>query len=518
MLDRWNGIIRFAVILALLCFAATARAGDDARITYVTGASVYVDLGRDQGLAPGDRLEATRDGEAIATLSVTEVSTNRSSCSVLESSAEPAVGDGVRVVSTAPAMASEEPAKKSRKKLGIRGRVGLQFLAVRDGTSDYGDYSQPALDLRLDAPHLSGGPWGLFVDARARRTYRDLSDGGSDDDSRTRIYRLTVSHDSPEGPWSFVAGRQFSPSLANVAIFDGLSGAYNRERWSVGLFTGSQPDEQDFGYNGDIREHGFYYEFRSSADAEKDWSLTTGVVGSYDSSEVNREFAYLQGRFRGKKLLAYFVQEIDFNRDWKSDEAGESSLEATSSLLSLRYRASEKVSLFGGFDNRRNVRLLRDRETPITEFDDDFRLGVWAGASFRLAEKLSLSLDGRTRGGDDAGDSHAYTVRFGAGPLTKRGLAMHLRSTRYSNPRMDGWLYAVDAGLDVSARVYLQLEAGIRDEEREIVSAFDDSLTWVSLGADISLARRWYLLLALEQTSGDFEDYGQLFTRLSYRF
>jgi hypothetical protein len=511
------GIMLSVLILALSCVPALAEAEDDRRVTYVTGASVYVDAGREQGLAPGDRLEVRRDGEPIAILSVSEVSGSRADCSILESSATPAIGDSVRIL-TASAGEESKPGKNRRPELGIRGRIGVQYLAVRDGTDDYGDYSQPAFDLRLDASQMGGSPWGLFVDARARRTYRDLSDGGSDDDSRTRIYRLALSHESANGPWSFVAGRQYSPSLANVSIFDGLSGAYNRERWSAGIFSGSQPDAEDFGYNGDIREHGLYVEFRSPAASPRSWSLTTGLVGSYEDSEVNREFAYLQGRFRGERLMAYVVQEIDINRDWKSDEAGESSLEATSSLVSLRFKASESISLFGGFDNRRNVRLLRDRETPITEFDDSFRHGIWAGASFRLAERLSLALDARSRGGDDAGDSHAYTARLGVSRLSRRNVGIHLRSTRYDNPQMEGWLYAVDVGLDLGTRLYFLAEAGLRDEESEISPLFDDSLSWLSVELDIDLARRWYLLVALEQTSGDLEDYGQLFTRLSYRF
>ncbi len=510
---------RLAIAMAaLLCAAGpTAVRAEEVRVTYVAGGSIYIDAGREHGLAPGDRLQAFRDGEEIAVLTVTEVSTSKASCSVSEGGETPAIGDTVKI---APARSEdvEKPVRKRNSGPGIRGRVGVQFLAVRDGTGDYGDYTQPAFDLRVDGANLGGSPWGFFVDARARRTYRSLSDGGSDDDGRTRVYRLAVEYGGNAAPWSIVAGRQYSPSLANVSIFDGISGAFGRERWSVGLFTGSQPDQEDFGYDTELREHGLYFEYRSAASAPRSWSITTGVVGSYASSEINREFAYVQGRYRGGKLLAYLVQEIDVNREWKKDEAGENSLEATSTLVSLRYRASDSVDLFGGFDNRRQIRLLRDRETPITEFDDDFRQGYWAGTSIRFSRHLSLSVDGRFRGGDDAGESEAYTARFGAGRLTRRNLGVHLRTTRYTNPRVDGWLYAVDAGLDLASRVYLLVEAGLRDEQGDISSFLDDSLLWLSAEVDISIGRRWYLLVALEQTSGDLEEYGQLFTRLSYRF
>jgi hypothetical protein len=498
-----------ALVLVAACSAALAAEDGTAKVTYISGASFYVSAGREAGLAPGDHLEVERNGEVIATLSVTEATSHRAVCSIVESSDDPEVGDAVRFSPKDP-----QPSAPARRKLGVRGRIGLQFIAVSDATGDYGDYSQPALDLRLDGANLGGGPWGFLIDARARRTYRELSD----DDSRTRIYRMLASWAGSDGRWSFVAGRQFSPALAGISIFDGLTGAYSRQRWSIGLFTGSQPDSEDFGYDGDLREHGLYFELRSDASSSRSWSLTTGLIGSYEESEVNREFLYLQGRYRGKKLLAYFAQEIDFNRDWKKDEAGESSLEPTSTLISLRYRAHDRFSLYGGFDNRRNVRLLRDRETPVTEFDDEFRQGYWAGAATRFSNHLSLAVDGRFRSGDEAGDSEAYSARFGASRLTRRNLGLHLRSSRYSNPRVEGWLYAFDAGLDLGSRVYLVVEAGLRDESSEISGFFDDSLVWASVEVDVSIGRRWYLLAALERISGDLEDYGQLFTRLSYRF
>lgn len=498
----------------------------EAQITYVTGKSVYVDAGKSQGLLPGTSIEVLRDGEVIATLAVTEATSTKASCSIVESRLTPEVGDKVRFSISAPAgaavAATDEPAASGRRArrggLPVRGRIGVQYLAFRDGTNDHADYSQPALDLRLDAAGLGSGNWGFHVDARARRITRNLVGGGSDDENRTRVYRLSVDRGTRSDPWSFALGRQYSPSLANVALFDGISAAHNRGRWSVGLFSGSEPDSEDFGYNGDLRQHGVYYDLHSAESSAHRWSVTTGLVGAYDGGEIDREFAYVQTRWIGEKLLGYLVQEIDINRDWKKDEAGESSFEPTSTMVSLRYRVRDGIDLVGGFDNRRRVRLLRDRITPATQFDDEFRRGFWGGANFRFAKRLSLSLDGRMNSGDPSGDSDAFTGKFGVNRLTHRNLSLHLRATRFTNEMLEGWLYSGDAGLDLGSRVYLRLEAGVRDEESLISPTQDDSLSWISLDVDVNLSRRWYLLMALEHSSGDLEEYDQLFTRLSYRF
>ena len=66
---------------------------------------------------------------------------------------------------------------------------------------------------------------------------------------------------------------------------------------------------------------------------------------------------FLQGRYTGGRLHGYFVQEVDVNRDWKSEEAGESTLEPTSTFLSLRFKASEAIDLNAGYVTRAEGRI-----------------------------------------------------------------------------------------------------------------------------------------------------------------
>ena len=88
-----NGLtLRMGCLAAFLClaafpaFAETTPGEDDAssrrevRITYITGSSVYVDAGRNQGLREGDRLEVVRGDEVVGVLTLTFLSTNKASC------------------------------------------------------------------------------------------------------------------------------------------------------------------------------------------------------------------------------------------------------------------------------------------------------------------------------------------------------------------------------------------------------------------------------------------------------
>jgi len=534
--------VLLALLIAMLVPGGGRVEAMLARVTYISGSTVYLDAGVDKGLESGNRLVIMRDDEVVAVVEVRDVSSRRSACTIVQQLLEPSVNDVVHLEKPASPIASAEkpdtadipgvvsspfdsgtanlttskkkkqPRGNSRRGNGIRGRIGVRYLVVRDRTDSTHDLSQPALDLRMDARNLNGGSWGGSIDIRSRRIYR----GDQSSDDRTRIYRLNVSRQGVNDPWNFVMGRQFSPALSAVSIFDGVSVDYSRPRWSTGLFSGTQPDAADNGYSDLIREHGFYVQFRGTP-GPRNWQLTTGVIGSYEDSEINREFFYLQGRYNGPKLSIYANQEVDYNRGWKADE-GQSEVSPTSSFISLRYRLTRAFEVHGGYDNRHNVRLYRDRVTPITEFDDAFRLGLWGGASARLGHHVRFGLDMRTNDGGTAGRSDSYSLTLGASRLTSANIDLRGRATSYANDQTEGQLFSLSAGLQLGRQVRLAIRGGLREDLNLNRTLANNSVNWYGLDLDFSLGRHWYLLLDVERTQGDFEDTDQFYSTLSYRF
>lgn len=514
-----------AALAALAFGAPRAAAGETvaAKVTYVTASSVYVSAGRDDGLEVGRRLTLRRGDEVVATVEVTEVSTHRASCRIVERVLDPAVGDLAPFEPAAVASAVQEagppapPARRALRGDGIHGRVGARYMAVVDRTNEVGDYSQPALDLRLDARAVGGTSWGFAVDARARRTLYDSSSDSPADDTRTRVYRAAAHRGGDDEPWSFTLGRQYAPALSAVSIFDGLSAVYRRPRWDVGALAGTQPDVEDWGYATDVTEYGGWFRLHGDAQAAGRWSLTTGLIGSYEGSEVNREFLYLQGRLVGPRWTAFATQEVDYNRDWKSD-AGEDTISPTSTYAGVSWRAGSRLTLHGGFDNRRNVRLYRDRETPETEFDDTFRRGVRAGATLRAGRHMSFGLDGWSSRRDEAGDARSYTARAGFRQLGGGRLDVDGRATRYENDRVEGWLYSAGLGLPLGASVWLSAQGGVRQEDDLVGLSDGEDQSWFGLDADFALGRAWYLTASAERTSGDRDEVDLLYLTLSFRF
>ncbi len=541
--------------LALVCSAAVAQEKGDrliglkASITYLAGDSAYINAGQDEGVRVGDKIEVVRGDVIVAVLAVTDVSSHKSACKVETPNVELKVGDTVRFIAhgavdmtgrTGPGQLStpgpeqpavaetpkqepkpEKPKKpfdKRMREMGMSGRVGVRYLAVRDRTGFGSDVSQPGLDLRFDARGLAGTPLELSADVRSRRTYRTLPDGPDRNDSLTRIYRLSAGWHPKDSDWRVTVGRQITPSLSAISIYDGASAEYSTPRWRVGAIAGSQPDRIDQGYSTEVREYGAYYELRQKKDAKLDWELTTGLIGSYQKGEINREFVYIQGMIRSKKLMTYLTQEVDINRGWKAD-AGESAFAPTSSFLMARYQFTETFELNGGYDDRRNVRLYTDFVTPETVFDERQRRGVWLGARWRFAKHFRVGGELRSDTADGVStNSNRYTVTFGADNLTKYNIDARSRSTRYTNERTEGWLHSVSAGLDLGERVHFELTGGTQNETSLLTVAPDRTINWLGIDVDVTLGRRWLLLFSGQRTDGDDDSNDQIELGVSWRF
>lgn len=509
-----------ALVLALPALAEPPAGERLAEVVYLSGASVYLGAGEGEGLAPGMRLvRQEADGSRIV-LRVDEVSAHRAVCSVAEGKAGSlAVGDTVALPAgsaLAPGASSDPNRPGFWKSSGLHGRIGLQYLMSSNNLSERAEFTQPGATLRLHSASLWGSDIRLDVDIRARRTTRG-GDGEDRTETANRFYAFEVAWDPAGEGWRVALGRQYSPDLSNVSVFDGVSAAYDARRWSAGGWAGAQPDPTDYGFDSEVREYGGFFQYRSAPGPARSWSLSVGPVASFQEGEINREYLFLQGRYHDARLSGFFTQELDVNRDWRKEIEG-SSTTLTSTFLSLRYRVIPAFRLLGGYDNRRNALLWRDFESPEQQFDEIWRRGYWLGAEGDIGEHVRLGLSGRTSERGPAGESQSYTLRAGAHRLTRADIAVRLRGTHFENDRNEGDLYSLSASGNLGYRVRLGLSGGVRDETSLLNEDLSDSVTWYGLDLDVDLGNRLYLMLWGEHSKGDFEDYRQLYTTLAYRF
>lgn len=496
-----------------------------ARVTYLSGESVYLDAGTKQGLKIGTHLDVLRGNTFVAQLVVEYISSSRASCRIVKSTMPVAVGDSAQYDAQMPtearvaAAASVTPASgtsalKRASPRPVRGRVGVRYLRSDPGLGPAAVLIRPAFDLRADGHQMNGTPIGLTIDVRA---YRDRRTGATGSSSNvTRVYQGLLEV-SPSGSSARLGiGRQFSTALTSIGIFDGVSLDVNRSRWSTGALAGSQPELGSFGLSSEVREYGAYVQLHNERNVAPAWATTLGAIGSYVHGEIDREFAYLQTAFTSRRLTWYAAQELDVNRGWKSQAEG-TAVSPTSTFTMLRLGVTNDFQLNVGYDSRRTVRLYRDFLTPEIEFDDSFRQGAWGGLSLTAFGRLRASADARRSTGGNAGTTESYTGMLSVSRLTPLQIGVRGRGTSFNGLTARGSL--TSAGLEITPVGSLHLEgtAGVRHERAVADTVGSAPVRWNELSADVGVGRSVYILLSAYREIGVTRS-SQAYVALSYRF
>lgn len=510
------------------------------KVTYLAGPSIYVDAGRLDGLLPGDTLSLWRADDRVALVRVDALASHRVTCDTLATWMEVQLGDGVRFVGgTAPPGPKPKPApaltvvetpavatpaaaapptmtlqtpsatamRPSRPLPRLRGRVGLQHLSVQ---SDGGaKFEQPMLDLRVEQ-RLDRV--AMDIDLRGRRTVVTASDGEAVTQALTRVQRASLTYGEATGLRTAV-GRQSAPSLGVVSVFDGALVEHRGSRWSMGAFAGTQPEPVRMRVDGAVREFGAFVEAASPALASDRWTVTLGAVSSYDHETPDREFGYLQGFMRKGPATTFFTQEIDLQRAWER-ALGEPAVSFSSSYASVNWQVRRSLSLSTGYDNRRRVRLWRDRDTPETQFDDRYRQGTWTGASWNPWRPLRLGGEYRVLRGGDPADS--WTLSTDLVMRRRWAPTARARVSAFDGRANESGLWSAGFGASPWPGGQVYWSSGER-HTREFISDITSRTRWNEWTLEAAVGRRWYGSLSWEEDRGELGGSRQVLAGLSWR-
>lgn len=487
------------------------------RVSYLAGGSVYLDAGQADGLGVGDTVEVTRGQATIARLRVTFVSSRRASCDTLWTRQPLALGDAASFRGDSVRQAAAQDSVRSaavngdsirtaavlappRSRAAIRsarwrGRVGGRWLSVQ--TQGSNGYAQPGLELRMDGRDALAGHADVAVDIRGRRTV-STSTSGTQTDQFSRVYRASTTFRDHDDHRRLTLGRQTSPTLASISLFDGALLEWGGNRHTLGAFAGTQPDPVRFRLSGELVEGGVFAEWHQAPLAARRWSLSTGGVTSRAGHEVNRDFLFAQGWWFSRGGSASLAQEVDVNSGWKR-AMGEPPLSWTSTFATVRVPVTPQLALQSGYDNRRNVRLWRDRVTPETEFDDRYRQGTWAGAALELAQHVRGS--GEYRNGSGGERSDTWSVSAELYRITRWQASTHSRFSAFTSPGLQSQLMSFGVGLDPKPQSHVEFNLGTRST-RDVLSGIDETERWQGVDLDLSLGARWYVNGGFELQQG----------------
>ena len=250
--------------------------------------------------------------------------------------------------------------------------------------------------LSLDAHNIGNSKFSFETYISFRHKLNEWDEVKNNIFNALKIFDLALIYD-PNKSTRISIGRKINQRLSNIGAVDGLQIEKSFGKFGIGALAGARPDYTDYGFNFNLLQFGGYVGFNtrnSSSFSESSLAFMQQMNGS----NIDRRFLYFQHSNSLIKNL-YFIGtfEVDLYQ-LKADtinhtETITNSFDPTGLYLSLRYRFSDKLSVSGAYDARKNVIYYETYKTFTDRLlENEMRKGFRLLASYRFTRDLTFGL------------------------------------------------------------------------------------------------------------------------------
>jgi hypothetical protein len=412
---------QYSLLIIFLIFLAdlNGQQGTDnvqGQVSFVSTKNVYVKFKSTTGISAGDTLFAKSNGKLNPVLIVDNLSSLSCVCSVIPP-AKPAVADFVtaKVKSAGndagnvlPAVVVTEAAVQGTNNIPAttKSESGKlkQHINGSISVNSYSDFSNTPADnsqrfrytLSLNARNIADSKFSIESYVSFRHKLGDWEEVKNNIFNALKIFDLALIYD-PNKTTKITLGRKINPKLSNIGAIDGLQMEKSFGNFSIGALAGTRPDYADYGFNPDLLQFGGYLGFNTRKQNSFSES-SVAFMQQMNGSNIDRRFLYFQHSNSLVKNL-YFIGtfEVDLyqlNVDTVNNtETATSNFDPTGLYLSLRYRLSDKLSISGAYDARKNVMYYETYKTFMDRMlENEMRQGFRLQANYRFTRDLTFGV------------------------------------------------------------------------------------------------------------------------------
>jgi hypothetical protein len=408
-------IVSFFVLIVDLNGQQNAESATG-QVSFVSTKNVYVKFKSTAGISVGDTLFTNANGKLIPVLTVDNLSSFSCVCTVI-SPAKLSVADfitgrtkpgNVSAGKTAAAAAAVVIPVQEAQNISGAGKPKTgelkQHISGSVAVSSYTDMSStPANNsqrfrytLSLDAKNIGNSKFSFESYASFRHKLGDWNEVQNNIFNALKIFDLALIYD-PDKSTRISLGRKINPRLSNIGAADGLQIEKSFGKFAIGALGGTRPDYTDYGFNSKLLQFGGYAGFNTK-NANSFSESSVAFMQQMNGPNIDRRFLYFQHSNSLVKNL-YFIGtfEVDLYQlkidTTNHTETATTNFDPTGLYLSLRYRFSDKLSISGSYDARKNVIYYETYKTFIDRLlETEMRQGFRLQGSYRFTRDLTLGL------------------------------------------------------------------------------------------------------------------------------
>jgi len=539
---------------------ATAPARVQFQVRYISGSEVYIDAGRDAGLAEGTKLvlkqdptkpstgiaQAALEPGVIAKLTVVSVASTSAVCEVEAKARELAVGDVVSLPDSEVERLVEKNTLGNTRKYPMivtfsegdpldeevrdaiphpplpevnqmRGRIGFDMSMIQQLGQGAMTSSQYGMILRADFTRLFGTHWNLLGYWRGSLQRGSSPSQPTLQDTINRTYLMSMTYINPQSHWTAGVGRLYLPWASSLETIDGgYLGRQFTSKTVTGLFAGSTPDPTSWSYNPKGKIGGVFFNIHGGSYESAHYSSTSGVGLNLIGWSVNRPFLFTENDFSYKRYVSiYHSMQVD--RPSANPGMPAVNLGLGQSLLTVRVQVHPRVSLDLTDTYFRDVPTYVPTLVGTGLLDKYLFQGLNGGARIQFPEHITgyFSLG---RSSDSSDPKSSLNTLYGAtmSNIWKTGLVADARYSKFDSAFAAGTYRSVSISRDLGERLRLNLQGGSYVYNSSL--AANSSSFFVNAIFDTNLGSRYFLQSAFTAQRGGTMEYNQWTTTLGLRF
>lgn len=529
-------------------------------IRYVSGINVYVDGGRDAGLAEGTKLVVKQDPTKpaddaanaaiepgiLAKLTVVSVASNSAVCEVNASSRDLVPEDVASLPETEVEKLVEKNALGNTRQYPmvvsftegdpldeevrdtiprpplpevnqIRGRIGFDFSRINQLGQGGITSNQYGMVFRADFTRIFGTHWNLNGYWRGELRSGFSSSQPTLQDLMNRTYLMSLTYINPDSHWTAGIGRLYLPWASSLETIDG---AYVADQFAthtaVGIFAGSTPDPTAWDYNPDRRIGGTFFNVHGGSFDTFHYSSTAGVGVDMLKWVIDRPFAFTENNFSFKRYFSVY-QSMQVDRPTPNPSTSAVGTGLGQSLLSLRVQVHPRVALDLTDTYFRDVPTYDPTLVGTGLLDKYLYQGINGGARIQFPRHIAgyFSL-GSSSDSSDAKSS--LNEMFGAtmSSIWKTGLEADARYSKFNSVFATGTYNTLTISREMLDDLRLNLQVG-RYAYSSSVAANSNS-DFANLIVDANLGARLFVESMFTAQRGGTLNYNQWTTTVGCRF
>ena len=529
-------------------------------VRYVSGLNVYIDGGRNAGLAEGTKLvlkqdptRPAKDGEeaalepgVIAKLTVVSVASTSAVCEVVATKREIAAGDVVSLPDSEVEKLVEKNTLGNTRKYPmvvtfsegdpldeevrdalprpplpevnqVRGRIGFDMSMINQLGQGSSTSTSYGMIFRADFSRILGTHWNLNGYWRGSRQSSSAPAQQTLQNLLNRTYLMSFAYINPGSHWTAGIGRLYLPWASSLETIDGgYVGRQFSSNTVTGIFAGSTPDPTSWSYNPQGKIGGVFFNEHGGSFENVHYSSTAGVGVNLIDWSVNRPFVFTENNFYFKRYFSvYHSMQID--RPTANPSTPAVGVGLGQSLLTLRFQVHPRVTLDMTDTYFRDVPTYDPTLVGTGLLDKYLYQGLNGGARIQFPKHITgyFSL-GRSSTSSDTKSSLNTLFGITMSNIWKTGLQADVRCSKFDSAFAAGTYRSVSITRDLGERLRLNLQGGSYVYNSSL--AANSNSYFVNLLFDTNLGARYFMQSGVTTQRGGTQEYNQWTTTIGYRF